>query len=287
MKYAFIEAHRQHWRTVSMCRALQVSRSGYYSWRGRQPGARAQANQALLQHLREQHLHTRRAYGAVKMWQHLLRMGIPCGKHRVARLRRLHGLESQRQGRRRTTVAARAGHPHAPRMIGAPFRADQANEVWVGDVTFIPTRQGWLYLAILLDLYSRHVVGWSMKTRQNTRLTLAALEMAIERRQPQPGLIHHTDQGKPYANERYQSYLEQHGLVASMSRRGNCYDNAPAETFFSTLKNELVHHANFKTRAQARAAIFEYIEVFYNRSRLHQSLGYQPPSEYEKMKAVA
>lgn len=287
MKYAFIEAHRRHWRIVSMCRALKVSRSGYYSWRCRVPSARERANQALVQQLREQHLNTRRAYGAVKMWQHLLQLGIRCGKHRVARLRRLNGLESQRQRARRASVAARNGHPHAPRLIEAPFKAEQTNEVWVGDVTFIPTRQGWLYLAVLLDLYSRHVVGWSMRSRQNTQLTLAALDMALERRRPQPGLIHHTDQGKPYANECYQSRLEQHGLVASMSRRGNCYDNAPAETFFSTLKNELVHHVNFKTRAQARAAIFEYIEVFYNRSRLHQSLGYQAPSEYEKMKAVA
>lgn len=287
MKYAFIEAHRQTWPVARMCRALQVSRSGFYSWRCRVPSARARANQVLLRHLREQHLVTRRAYGAVKMWQHLVRLGIACGKHRVARLRRLHGLESLRQRRRRASMAARAGHPHAPRLIEAPFLAEQANEVWLGDVTFIPTRQGWLYLAVLVDLYSRHVVGWSMKSRQNTELTLSALHMALERRRPQPGLIHHTDQGKPYANERYRSCLDQHGLVASMSRRGNCYDNAPAETFFSTLKNELVHHENFKTRAHARAAIFEYIEVFYNRSRLHQSLGYLAPSEYEMMKAVA
>ena len=177
MKYAFIEAHRQRWRVVSMCGALQVSRSGYYSWRNRRPTARERANQVLLQHIRAQHLYTRQAYGAVKMWQHLLRMGIACGKHRVAHLRRLHGLENQRQKRRRAMVAARNGHPHAPRLISAPFTATQANEIWVGDVTFIPTRQGWLYLAILLDLYSRHVVGWSMKTRQNTNLTLAALDM--------------------------------------------------------------------------------------------------------------
>lgn len=287
MKYAFIEAQRRHWRVTSLCRAMQVSRSGYYSWRCRMPSTRERANLTLLPQLREQHLQTRRAYGALKMWQHLLRLGIACGKHRVAKLRRLHGLESLRQKRRRATVAARHGHAHAPRLIHAPFKADQSNEVWLGDVTFIPTRQGWLYLAILLDLYSRQVVGWSMQTQQNTELTLAALLMALQRRGPRPGLIHHTDRGKPYANERYQTVLQQHGLVASMSRLGNCYDNAPAETFFSTLKSELVHHVDFKTRAQARTAIFQFIEVFYNRGRLHQSLGYQTPSEYERMKAVA
>jgi putative transposase len=287
VKYAFIEAHRRHWRVTSLCHALRVSRSGYYNWRCRRPSTRKQANQTLLQHLREQHLQTRRAYGAVKMWQHLQRIGVACGKHRVANLRRLHELESLRQKRRRAAVAARHGHAHAPRLLTAPFKADQSNEVWLGDVTFIATRQGWLYLAILLDLYSRQVVGWSMQTQQNTELTLAALEMALHRRKPLPGLIHHTDRGKPYANERYQAALQQHGLVASMSRLGNCYDNAPAETFFSTLKSELVHHADFKSRAEARTAIFQFIEVFYNRSRLHQSLGYQTPSEYERMKAVA
>lgn len=266
---------------------MRVSRSGYYSWRRRVPSTRERANQALLQQLREQHLQTtRRAYGAVKMWQHLLRLGIACSKHRVVRLRQLHGLESLRQKRRRAAIAARHGHAHASRLITAPFKADQTNEVWLGDVTFIPTRQGWLYLAILLDLYSRQVVGWSTQTQQNTELTLAALEMTLQRRHPPPGLIHQTDRGKPDANERYQTVLQQHGPVASMSRFGNCYDNAPAETFFSSLKNELVHHADFKTRAQARSAIFQFIEMFYNRGRLLQSLGYQTPSDFEMMKSV-
>jgi len=287
VKYAFIEAQRQRYSVYRMCRALRVSRSGYYAWRTRRPSQRAQENRALAEQIKVQHRNTRGAYGALKMWRHLNALNIACGKHRVARLRRCHGIEARRQARFRAKYAARHGVPPAPRLLQAPFHANTANEIWVGDVTFIPTRQGWLYLAVLLDMFSRHVVGWAMHAKPNTDLTLGALNMAVARRSPRPGLIHHTDQGIQYANGRYRESLQKHSLVASMSRKGNCYDNAVAESFFSSLKNELVHDQDFRTREQARGEIFEYIEVFYNRNRLHQSLGYQSPSDYERMQAVA
>jgi len=287
VKYAFIDAHRDQYRVLRMCRAMHVSRSGYYSWRTRRPSKRARQNQFLARQIQLEHRATRQAYGAVKMCEHLNQLGFRCGKHRVDRLRREYGIETRRQARFRAKYAATNTVPPAPRLLRAPFQAESANEVWVGDISFIPTRQGWLHLAVLLDLYSRHIVGWAMTDRPNTDLVLAALQMAMARRAPQPGLIHHTDQGVQYGNARYREALRKYALVPSMSRRGNCYDNAVAESFFSTLKNELVYDQDFITRDQARSEIFEYIEVFYNRNRLHQSLGYQSPSDYEKMQAVA
>lgn len=287
MKYAFVDAHRQRYRVLRMCLALQVSRSGYYAWRSRKPSKRAQENQSLAEQIKVQHRLTMRAYGALKMCAHLNELGFHCGKHRVDRLRRQYGIETRRQARFRAKYAACHRVPPAPRLLQPPFYAESANEIWVGDISLIPTRQGWLYLAILLDLFSRHIVGWAMKARPNTDLVLDALNMAVARRAPLPGLIHHTDQGVQYSNARYRKALNKYELVPSMSRRGNCYDNAVAESFFSTLKNELVYDQDFRTRNQARGAIFEYIEVFYNRNRLHQSLGYQSPSDYERMQAVA
>lgn len=284
MKYAFVEAHRKRFQIKSMCRVLQVSRSGYYGWRTNQPSVRDKANLALLQQIRQHHARTGQAYGALKMWRHLSAMGQDCGKHRVARLRSQHGIEARRMRRFRAKYAARNGEPPAPRLLRWPFVAKSINEVWVGDITFIATRQGWLHLAILLDLYSRHVVGWAMAGQQTAKLTIAALDMAVARRLPQPGLIHHTDQGAQYSSAVYRQRLDHYGLVASMSRKGNCYDNAVAESFFSTLKNELVHDQDFKTRDQAKTAIFEYLEVFYNRQRIHQSIGYVSPSDYEAMR---
>jgi transposase InsO family protein len=270
-----------------MCSVLGVSRSGYYHWRGRCPSRRSLQNRLLAERIRTLHRQTREVYGAVKMWHQLQALGIRCGKHRVARLRRCYGIESRRQRRFRRKYAIRHQVPPVPNLLGAPFSAEAADEVWVGDMTYIRTRQGWLYLAVLLDLYSRHVVGWAMSARPDRHLALDALSMAVEQRRPQPGLIHHTDQGSPYASGHYRKTLDEYGLVASMSRKGNCYDNAVAESFFSTLKNELVHDCDFLTRNEARTAIFEYIEGFYNRKRLHQSLGYLSPDDYVTMQAVA
>lgn len=287
MKYAFIREHQNEFSVVRMCRVLQVSRSGYYHWVERPESRRACEDRALLEHIRRVHLQSRRAYGSVKTWRELRAQGVACGKHRVARLRKREGIEAQR--RRRFRLAAENHHttPPAPNLLGQQFVAAQPDQIWVGDMTFIRTRAGFLYLAVLLDLYARRVIGWCMHDRPNLELTLRALDMALAHRRPAPGLVHHTDQAPLYAAYEYRKRMHDHGLVASMSARGNCYDNAVVESFFSNLKNELVHHCDFATREQARAAIFDYIEVFYNRSRRHQTLGYLSPMEFEKQSYIA
>lgn len=287
MKYAFIKEHDNEFRVVRMCSVLQVSRSGYYHWVDRPESRRAREDRLLLVHIRRVHLQSRRAYGTVKTWRELCAQGVACGKHRVARLRRRDGIEAQRKRRFRLTVESRNSAPAAPNVLRQQFVAPRPNRVWVGDLTFIRTRAGFLYLAVLLDLFARKVVGWAMHERPNLEVTLRALDMALAHRRPAPGLVHHTDQAPLYSAYEYRERMRAHGLVASMSARGNCYDNAVVESFFSNLKNELVHHSDFLTREQARVAIFDYIEVFYNRSRRHQTLGYLSPAEYERQEKVA
>lgn len=282
MKHQFIRDHVDRHRVSSMCRALKVSRSGYYDWCKRTPSARERANNALLAQIREVHRLSRQNYGYVKTWRALRDAGVTCGRHRVCRLRRAHGIEAKRMRRYRSGYAQRNSQGIAPNHLQRNFQVEAADRVWVGDGTFISTREGWLYLAVLVDLYSRKVVGWSMGHQMNRRLVIDALTMAIEQRQPLPGLIHHTDQGVVYATSAYRAVLTAHHIVASMSRRANCCDNAVAESFFSNLKNELIWHQTFETRAQARAAVFDYIELFYNRQRIHQTLDYVSPVRYEE-----
>jgi putative transposase len=282
VKYAFVAAHCPQFRIASMCRVLKVSRSGYYEWRSRAPSAHALADQALLPKIRHLHVASKEAYGAVKTWKVLNQQGVFCGKHRVARLRRDAGIEAQRKRRFRITVEHHKMPAAAPDLVQRHFHADQPNQIWVGDVTFIRTRAGWLYLAMLLDLYSRKVVGWSMSDRNDEALTLAALNMAAAHRAPPSGCIHHTDQGGLYRSRAYRARMEQIGMLPSMGNKGTAYDNAVAESFFSNLKNELLHHRLFTTREEARAAIFSYIELFYNRQRIHQSLGYLSPEKFEE-----
>ncbi len=282
MKYAFIQAHAQGHRLTCLCAALGVSRSGYYAWRQRPPSARTQEDQRLLVTVRRLHEKTREQYGALKLWYALQRAGIPCGRHRVARLRRQHGLEAQRVRRFRVSVEHHQLPPPAPNRLQQHFVTTDLNRVWVGDLTMIPTRAGWLYLAVLLDLYSRRVVGWALRPTPEKQVAMAALQMALTSCRPRPGLIHHSDQGAQYASGAYRQLLQTHGLVASMSRKGHCYDNAVAESFFSTLKNELVHHRAYRTREEAGRDIFLFIEGFYNRQRLHQSLGYRSPLAFEQ-----
>ncbi len=285
MRYHFVEQHQGAFRTTAMCRVLNVSRSGFYAWRMRRPSSRAQANTMLLAHIRRIHVDARENYGTVKTWRALTDAGIACGRHRVARLRQAHGIEAKRLRRFRANYAPR--DPQSiPNLLDRHFTAPAPDRAWVGDVTFIPTREGWLYLAVLLDLYSRRVVGWAMSEQHNRPLVIAALTMAIEHRCPKPGLIHHTDQGILYATTAYRSVLTAHGMIQSMSRKGDCYDNAVAESFFSNLKNELTWHCRFPDRATARAAVFDYIEVFYNRQRLHQTLDYLSPVRYEERRVV-
>jgi len=282
VKYAFIRAHARRFKVGRMCAVLGVSRSGYYEWRDRPLSRRARANLHLLQTIRRVHAEAREAYGAYKTWRVLRARGVACGRHRVARLRRDHGIEAKRQ--RRFRVIARQHYtaiPMAPNLVAQRFSVERPNRVWMGDSTFISTRVGWLFLAVLIDLYSRKVVGWAMGAQHSQELAATAWRMAAEQRRPPPGLIHHTDQGALYRASEYRSGVESSGARLSMSAKGNPYDNAVVESFFSTLKNEMVHHRTFDTREQARAAIFEYIEVFYNRQRAHAALDYRSPVEHE------
>jgi transposase InsO family protein len=281
VKYAFIEGSVEEFSIGRMCEVLHVSRSGYYAWRCRPISARAVANTRLLARMQQLHRQTKARYGAVKLWRALRLAGILCGRHRVARLRRQHGLFAQRVRRFRVMIEHHQFAPPAPNRLQQIFVAPAANRIWAGDLTAIATRAGWVYLAVILDLYSRRVIGWAMSPRPDQHVALTALQMAMTHRRPRPGLIHHTDQGATYTSGAYQRRLVQTGLVASMSRKGNCYDNAVVESFFSTLKNELVHERDYRTREEAQAEVFEFIEVFYNRQRLHQTLGYVSPVQFE------
>lgn len=286
MKYAFIQQHQSHYAIERMCRVLSVSRSGYYAWQGRPISHRAEANQALLAEIKQVHQQSRENYGAIKTWQALNQKGIVCGKHRVARLRSEHNITAKR--RRRFITTTRSKHPYwvAPNVLQRNFTTYAPDQIWVGDVTFIATRSGWLYLAVLIDLYSRKVVGWSMSEKNNQALVLDALNMAIQARQPKAGLIHHTDRGQLYAAHQYRQTLQQHHIIPSMSRKKDCWDNAVAESFFNNLKNELTYYQRYQTREDAKTAIFDYIEIFYNRQRIHQTLNYQSPCDYETMYAT-
>ena len=238
--------------------------------------------------MRVLHEQTREAYGARKMWHLLTREGLVCGRHRVARLRRLAGIVALRRRRYVCTVQVRQHEtPVIPNRLNQQFDVSAKNRVWAGDLTFVPTRAGWLTVAVLLDLYSRRIVGWAMSPRQPLSVVVEAWWMAWQHRRPAPGLIHHSDQGNQYRAGLYQRVLARRGVVASMSRKDNCYDNAPVESFFSSLKNELVRHRQFRDQAEARQAIVEYIEGFYNRQRLHQALGYRSPEEFERQESGA
>ena len=287
MKYAFIKKHHHLFPVTVMCKALKISRSGYYDWRDRSDSLRSRQDRLLIRHIRRVHTQSRQRYGIVKCWKQLNAEGITCGRDRIARLRRAHHIYSKR--RHRFVVTTRSKHRHwiAPNRLERDFTASFPNRIWVGDVTFIATRMGWLYLSVLLDLFSRKVVGWSMSHSNNGQLVKDALDMALQHRQPDKGLIHHTDRGATYAMQSYRDALAKHGVISSMSRKGDCWDNAVAESFFANLKNELIYWVNFKTRDEARTAIFEYIEVFYNRQRLHQTLNYQTPEQFEKRYDVA
>ena len=264
-----------------MCRALKVSSSGYYAWKVRSPSKRAIFDRYLVSRIREIHRDTRENYGSIKTWQALKAKGIVCGKNRIARLRRIHGIQAKRRKRFKITTLSKNTEWIAPNLLNRCFQTTHPNQVWVGDVTFIATRAGWLYLAVVLDLYSRKVIGWAMSELINKELAVRALSMALEKRRPDAGLIHHTDRGSIYGSDEYRRQLEQSGLVPSMSRKGDCYDNAVAESFFSTLKNELLYGQHFLSREHARSEIFKFLEIFYNRQRIHQSLNYVTPEMAE------
>lgn len=287
MKYRFIQQQQHHHSITRLCSTLGVSRCGYYAWASRAPSARVQANNALLEEIKRVHQQHRGTCGSDKTWKLLNQQGVRCGRHRVARLRSINGIEAIRMKRFRGSRSARNSEPCAENRLNRQFTTQHPDQTWVTDTTFIPTRQGWLYLATVIDLCSRKVVGWAMSNSNNKQLVCDALSMAVQHRQPKPGLLHHSDRGNTYTSAQYRALLETHGMTESMSRVGNCHDNAVAESFFANLKNELIYHRDFKTRSEARSAIFDYIELFYNRKRLHQTLNYQTPDEYERMQANA
>lgn len=265
----------------TLCTVLAVSRSGYYRWRDSGPSLRAQQAQTLKARIACVHALSRHTYGSPRVTAALRAQGHSVGRHRVARLMRDAGLHGRKRCRYRVvTTDSRHDDPIAPNRLAQAPAPTKPNQIWATDITYIPTAEGWLYLAGVLDLYSRRLIGWAMGPNLETALPLAALQMAIRRRQPS-GVLHHSDRGCQYASDAYRAVLAEHGCVASMSRKGNCYDNASMESFWSTLKHELVYRRNFLTRAEAQTAIFDYIECFYNRSRLHSALGYKSPLDYE------
>jgi putative transposase len=286
VKHQFVRDQASGHSVTALCCALKISRSGYYAAKRRPASRRARANAELLQHIRRIHAQSRENYGTVKTCNALRTEGIACGLKRVRRLRKLHGIEAKRRRRFQQAYAARHSEPPAPNLLNRDFTALAPDRVWATDITFVPTREGWLYVAVVIDLYSRRVVGWAMHQRINLPLVIDALTMAIQQRRPQPGLIHHSDQGQLYLATAYRNLLKAHGMIQSMSRKGDCYDNAVVESFFSSLKNELTWHRAFATRDEARGAIFDYIELFYNRERIHETLDYVSPMRYEDIRAV-
>jgi len=283
VRFQIIAELAKRYPVKGLCQMLQVSRSGYYAWRKRRPSRRQREKEQLLAQVRAVYDDSRGTYGYRRIYAALLARGLPCGKHRVRQLMQQHGLQAKRRRRYRTTTESRHRLPVAPNLLDRAFAATAPNQKWVSDITFVPTYEGWLYLLVIMDLYSRLVVGWAMESFLKAELGLKALRMALARRQPPPGLLHHSDQGVQYANNDYQQLLASHEAVVSMSRKGNVYDNAPMESFFATLKRELIHFRTYRTRDEARTDIFEFVEVFYNRQRLHSALQYRTPAEFEAL----
>lgn len=263
-----------------MCRVLDVSPSGYYAWRKRPFSQREMANQELLKAIKEAHQESKGTYGSPRIYAEIKEQ-IPCSLNRVARVMRKQGITAKQKKRYKQTTKANAAHPVAPNLLDGDFMAEAPNEKWTTDITYISTLEGWLYLAVVLDLFSRRIVGWAMSARMTSDLVIDALHMALRKRQPPADLIHHSDRGSQYTGAPYQKLLMDNQFLISMSGTGNCYDNAPIESFFGSLKMELVHHIIYETRAQARTDIFFYIEAFYNRQRRHSTLGYVSPAAYE------
>lgn len=287
MKFRFVDENQEEFEVGVMCGILDVSRSGFYAWCERPESQRAVESLRLGTLVETVHKESRGNYGVPRMHAELRARGEKVGRHRVARLMREKDLHGRVKRRYRTTTKADARHPVAPNVLERDFSTEQPDQVWVGDITYLWTQEGWMYLAVLVDLYSRMVVGWSMSERMPVGLTLAALEMAVGRRGPAAGFLHHSDRGSQYTANTYQARLLELGARPSMSRKGNCYDNAVAESFFHSLKTELMDELPFPTRAEARSKVFDYIEVFFNRQRRHSTLGYVCPAEFESMGKVA
>ena len=282
MKYDFIKAHKQQFRVQAMCRVLDVHPSGYYAWLKRPLSRRAREDGRQMGLVKQSWFESGCVYGYRKVHDDLRELGERCGKHRVYRLMRLAGIQAEVGYRKRRTAYGGKPAMVAPNVLDRQFDVAEPNQVWVTDITMIRTYEGWLYLAVVVDLYSRQVVGWSMQSRMHTDLILKALLMAVWRRKPKPGVLIHSDQGSQYTGHEWQKFLKDHKLVCSMSRRGNCYDNAVAESFFQLLKRERIKRRIYATREQARADVFDYIELFYNIRRRHGYNHGLSPVQYEQ-----
>lgn len=283
MKFAFIEAEKADLPVAFMCRQLGVSRSGFYSWQDREPSQRAVETAAIGVEVDAVFVENKGRYGSPRVLLELVAQGRCTSRKRVARIMQERGLVARRRKRFCRTTDSNHPFPIADNLLDRNFETDAPNKVWVTDITYIRTHQGWLYLSAIIDLYSRAVVGWAMSDRIDTALCLKALDMAVKTRRPGRGLVHHSDRGSQYASGDYRKALEKHGMVCSMSRRGDCWDNAVAESFWGTLKNELANEINFASRSEARRVIFEYIETYYNLRRRHSSIGYRSPREHEML----
>ena len=281
MRYQFVQDHQDEFPVQRMCKVLGVSASGYYAWQTRPVSPRAQANQKLLAEIRVIHNRSRKTYGSPRVHAELRDGDWLVGKNRVARLMRAEHLRGQRKRKQPRTTNSQHSHPVAPNHLNRDFHAARPNEKWLADITYIPTAEGWLYLAVVLDLFSRKIVGWAFSASLESNLVELAFRMAVYKQPTLTGLLHHSDRGSQYAGDAYQRLLSDQQIQVSMSRTGNCYDNAPMESFFSTLKCEHVHFQNYPTRQEAQTDIFSYIVGFYNRQRRHSSLGYLSPDEFE------
>jgi putative transposase len=288
MKFAFIATHRGMWPAGWLCEALGVSRAGFYAWRTRSPSARARVNEQLLNRVRSSFLASDRTYGARRVWHDLLADGVSCGRHRIERLMRQAALRARPRRRRvPSDTGVRGTNAVAPNVLDRTFTAASANRKWVADFTYLWTAEGWLYVAAVVDLFSRRVVGWSMHATMTAQLVTDALVMAIWRRGKPEAVLHHSDRGSQYTSEPFQRLLADHGVICSMSRAGNVWDNAAMESFFSSLKTERTASKTYRTRDQAKADVFDYIECFYNPKRRHSTLGYLSPMEFEMQAELA
>ncbi len=281
MKYWFMDQYRSEFRVVKMCRVLGVSRSGYYGWRKQPHGKRRQDDNKLLMSIKESYRKNRGNYGSPRITDDLRDQGLRCGKNRVARIMKVNGIVAKTKKKFKATTNSKHNLPVAENLLKQDFTSPRPNAIWVSDVTYVWTHEGWLYLAVILDLFSRQVVGWAMSDRLTADFVIRSLYQAIGRRRPPTGCIFHSDRGVQYACTDFRAVLKHYGFCQSMSRRGDCYDNAVAESFFHTLKTEHVYQHCYSTRAEARQSIFEYIEIVYNRQRKHSALGYRSPVSFE------
>jgi len=281
MKYAWIDGQRKAYPLPAMCGTLSVSISGYRAWkRGGSPHRKRLTDEQLLALIKAIHQELKGAYGSPRTVRELRARGVPAAKPRVERLMRENGIRARHKRRYKATTDSKHSLPIAPNLLARDFQPAAPNQAWSADLTYVWTDEGWLYLAVVMDLFNREIVGWSLKPRMTVDIVTDALTMAWFRRRPAPGLIHHSDRGSQYASHAFQAKLAEHGMTCSMSRKANCWDNAPTESFFNSLKNERVYGTRYATRAAAVADLFDYIEVFYNRSRRHSTLGYRSPVQF-------